>query len=446
MATVAVAVGSASSDPVIAAGARLGIGNPSFPFLQPQSPIEDDRALDFIENILDTVHTPADVGEFATFLAIATHCHALDGWRYLSKAAYSLLSGSRNTALHLAYYAELRAAMSILSGGGIGILNGKHFSIDKNSSVTRFGGGTHIAAWEAISAWAKVQANARLVIEVVGAAGLNGLKWADACRLTHTRESVAEHWLGDWSVDIHNLTLDRELRNVASYRPNLFSNAYDPISSDDLSLVLNASRACILGQNGQIDEDEIDVALMADLCHKAGELTCGQKNVPLNDPAYMNAMQTWFEGPGGRSANQAHVLVDTIRNAPKTSGWEVLKWADRANKDVKGVFSRALLLLRLATALMKWQRNKVRQRAPQGNAPWHESFLAGFAVNCHLVSPKGSVPDYADFADDQYIAVDEIDSWLAKHSMEGYHIWASIGNPLREICRFERVALWATAS
>jgi len=82
------------------------------------------------------------------YLALSCPLHALDGWRYLSAALVSLLNGARTEALHLAYYAELRAALSILAGSGIAVLNNKHYAIDNTGLVYWFSGKTHSTALE----------------------------------------------------------------------------------------------------------------------------------------------------------------------------------------------------------------------------------------------------------------------------------------------------------
>ena len=47
-------------------------------------------------------------------LAATGPSHCLDGWTFLSRALAALLSGDTHTTRHLAYYAQLRAALSLL--------------------------------------------------------------------------------------------------------------------------------------------------------------------------------------------------------------------------------------------------------------------------------------------------------------------------------------------
>ena len=56
---------------------------------------------------------------FREYVAASAPTHLIDGWSYLARAIDALLRGDAPAAVHLGYYAELRAAMSLLAGGGI---------------------------------------------------------------------------------------------------------------------------------------------------------------------------------------------------------------------------------------------------------------------------------------------------------------------------------------
>ncbi len=72
---------------------------------------------------------PTDVRDFdgvptqdiIEVIAVRGPLHAIDGWSYFSRSLSALLSGDPHAARHLAYYAELRASLSILASTGIGV-------------------------------------------------------------------------------------------------------------------------------------------------------------------------------------------------------------------------------------------------------------------------------------------------------------------------------------
>src|SRR5882762_907600 len=149
------AVASASSQPIVQAASQLGSIQSTWPFIATGSSILGGRALTFIESLYNLVPDAAQKDELARYLALSTASHVLDGWRYLSQAAVSFLSGSRTQAIHLAYYAELRAALAILAFSGIGIMKRKHFALTRAMDVIWFQGATHETTWRTIGYWSR---------------------------------------------------------------------------------------------------------------------------------------------------------------------------------------------------------------------------------------------------------------------------------------------------
>ena len=82
----------------------------------------------------------ADAGGFTDsnlteYIGASTLGHCFDGWSYLGRATEAELAGDPGSARHLGYYAELRAAMSLLAGDGIGIFNNSHVSVNGSGDV-----------------------------------------------------------------------------------------------------------------------------------------------------------------------------------------------------------------------------------------------------------------------------------------------------------------------
>src|SRR5690606_15596582 len=59
--------------------------------------------------------------QVAEYISVSTLTHCTDGWNYLSRSIESILSGDEMSSIHLAYYAELRAVLSLMATQGIGI-------------------------------------------------------------------------------------------------------------------------------------------------------------------------------------------------------------------------------------------------------------------------------------------------------------------------------------
>ena len=56
--------------------------------------------------------------DLTEYIGASTLGHCFDGWSYLGRATEAELAGDPGSARHLGYYAELRAAMSLLGRRG----------------------------------------------------------------------------------------------------------------------------------------------------------------------------------------------------------------------------------------------------------------------------------------------------------------------------------------
>ena len=184
-----------------------------------------------------------------SFLAASSLSHLLDGWIYLSHAFNSILNGDEATAIHLAYYAELRSAMSILATEGLGVFNNQHLGIfspttsyeyPKNNyknkgtppiqtrSVKPYG--THTFTWDAISELSK--SPTKLNSEILKIFKVSGKDFLELTEYFHPATAgstiltarTIKSWLKEWCLDIKMYQNDRDNRNEVSYRPQKIRN------------------------------------------------------------------------------------------------------------------------------------------------------------------------------------------------------------------------------
>lgn len=174
--------------------------------------------------------------QIAEYIGASSILHAANGWTFLSQSTKSLLDGDLSTSIHLAYYAELRAAMSLLASEGIGIFNSQHVWIDANGGcnfigplptrnasgrIVKNGIPTHKMVWQAIHAWGNDVRNATRLLELFRIQGRNLRQWLDSVGYSTTplQNSLAKDWLDMWSLDLQTLGDDHNSRNEVSYRP-----------------------------------------------------------------------------------------------------------------------------------------------------------------------------------------------------------------------------------
>jgi len=172
--------------------------------------------------------------DLAEYIAASAPLHCMDGWSLLGRALESHARGDIHTAIHLAYYAELRAAMSLLASEGIGIFDDRHFvvtgpklceplgefSIPKKSRG-KTGGGTHNLAWLALEYWSTLARAGNLLTRIVRPGGIAFGDWLDEYGAPSLSRAMGKRWLQQWGLDLRRLSegKDRDARNQASYRP-----------------------------------------------------------------------------------------------------------------------------------------------------------------------------------------------------------------------------------
>ena len=158
-------------------------------------------------------------------LAAVVPNHCADGWTFLSQAISALLSGDIHTARHLAYYAQLRAALSFLGCNGIGIFNTINFAIDSRQKRHRldhnnknsYGLGTHEAVWRVLNDWSNELGNAKYFLESIAFRGVSVAENIDTLFPNTRHVPLICEIVKTWGVDLKNIAEDQNARNVSSY-------------------------------------------------------------------------------------------------------------------------------------------------------------------------------------------------------------------------------------
>lgn len=443
MATVPLetAINAASEIQIIAAGAkRLGNSEKTWPFLPDTSQIIEGNASNVINSLFGNSVSAREAEELADYLALSTFCHLFAGWRYLSQSALSFLSGARNEALHLAYYAELRAAFSILAGSGVGIFNEKNFSLNDTGNVSWFHGRTHEITWDALLRWAEKDSNAIKVLESFEPFGYNATEWATAIMPGFTHTYVAVNWLRNWAIDLRSLKRDKWYRDQASYEPDLRQKAFIPLDINELEFILDASSACnLINGNGSVD-DAIILSLYESARRQRFRSTDPRSHQKLRDE-----IRHWLIERERVTEEDARYILETLRTISNTSGGKILLKSARRNKELDGVFSRALLLLRLASALNRkqWLEMLGSTDSPTVQS-WQNLALSDYGIQTLLWDKADPPASYDVLETDQMDLQDEINDWRqGENTFNPFSVWKQKAGALCQLCRFERVGILA---
>ena len=185
--------------------------------------------------------------QLINYVSASAPTHVIDAWSFLGRALSAALQGDANSAIHFAYYCELRSAMSLLGAEGIGVLADKHPILDKSGATNCFKGfgtgggrklGTHSFVWPALSHWAGLKRAANLFDDLVSPNGMPLSTWISSVSPGSSAAAVAESWLISWGIDLSILDDDHDLRNESSYRPSEFRATEIPIATDALDLAV----------------------------------------------------------------------------------------------------------------------------------------------------------------------------------------------------------------
>lgn len=186
-------------------------------------------------NKFEDLLCPAGGANAASELAAEQIFHMIEGWRYASAATNAFLNHSQHTALHFAYYAELRAALSLLSWSGIRVRQSAHYYLDVYGNKKSFGPErTHSAVWGLWQHWVKRADATKLFkdqIKLTSSVSLSNV-------LTSLQYVDPAKTLQNWGMDLAKIQADHTARNTSSYEAFWINAPLSRMSRDDLDLVL----------------------------------------------------------------------------------------------------------------------------------------------------------------------------------------------------------------
>ena len=303
-------------------------------------------------------------------LATTAPHHCTDGWSYLARALGSLLAGDTHATRHLAYYAQLRATLSILNTNGVGVFNGLNFVADQSGVIHRLdnnrqlprGPGTHRTVWPLIEEWVADLNNARVFMDCVQFRDVPLSDCAAALGPPAVAAPYVSEIIASWGIDLQRSARDRNWRNVSSYD----AHALNPAPSDiagrlelvrDLWLALEPD-----GFGGYPELDRYLLRNFLEIFKQSRAQTVSNKRLWDNGLEKLDSQIQSFATKKflDRQVDVADLSVITIA-------------ASGVPGDVHAMVCRALLLLRTATAIVRTAFVEAGFQPLQANLmPWFE--------------------------------------------------------------------------
>lgn len=383
---------------------------------------------------------PAQEDDFADYVAAAAFIHAADSWAYLGRAISALLSGDAHGAVHLCYYAELRAALSLLSSEGIYVGNYITLALNGSGTARITTDGTHVAAWKCLDKWGATNRGRDLLGEIVRPIGSSLDEWAGT--IPGGIHHVVEDLIGDIAFDLSSFADDRERRNHVSYQPTR-------VAPDDL---LTADAATVVDSVWSILEPDsrgtfpvLDRLLLSHILRR----TYAASHPALDDDGNETGDTDWTDwptwvgavAPAGASSDPYFVdlqatPVDELRDAALSGVFT--RSSGPLSAYLREMLLRTTILTRLATGACV-ELLSDSGLADDSVAEWVRGL--GFARSLWA---KDQAPDsLIDLWADTLVALDE----LGAAPKDSYHaIVGSMKEYLAVLGQAERVAVWSFAS
>jgi len=326
----------------------------------------------------------------STLLAGEQVSHVMEAWQYMGAAVRAVLCNAGDNAIHFAYYAQLRSALSIFAGSGIRVSLGKSFYLDEGGKRTNFqlpgkiGSRTHPLAWALWDEWVKTPFAQELMgknMTIISGISLSQLAMIPAS---------SGPLLGAWGYDLAQGARDHTARNAASYKAA--SRIASPVMDHSSVLLIRRMWTLLLdsGQGVQFDatlvryfverylegaaqpDEDGNVIDRAALLDRIIDMTSTSTGVPKS------SLEEVF-------AVQADVKLFELA-AAQTAG-------------VGNIISRALFLVRVATlALGVGLKTGANEQCKAWLSSWLQS--AGLFRPGEHESPADIAADYESALDD----------------------------------------------
>lgn len=372
--------------------------------------------------------------DLGAYISISAPLHCIDGWKYLSRSVSSLIHGDYHTSRHLAYYAELRAAISILASEGIAILKNKHFVVDQQHTCVRITGGvgTHEFVWPVLKHWSKQPSATKLIGSIVMPYGIKLEDWHKQFASTATFQAIAESWLVSWGLDLQQLDDDHETRNHVSYRPSKISPESAPAPTQVSSFVREFWTT--YSPSGLSRFDELDRYLLNKSLQSANTAHA-IPGVSYQERVRNAVSSLFFDAPDEVKETYSNFLsVDQECLILKHAGSN-----GPVSEQVYQMLSRASLLLRIATGA-----NAELLRYSGYSWSDFEFWWKELGINLGLWEPDTEL-EPADLWEDILNCVTEMDTWEKNVNSPSTFNLLMTNNNARNLWMLsgtERIALW----
>ena len=405
--------------------------------------------VDCIEKIKDDTQALGSLrhGELGSYIAASSAIHCMDGWGYISRSMEAELSGDIGVARHLAYYAELRAAMSLLASAGIGVFKNIHFALKANQEcATIRGSQTHEFVWDALEYWAELPSATDLILKTIQPGGRPLSEWLSHFTPTAggaTRTILAKQWLLSWGLDLQQFALDRETRNLSSYRPTDLIKPHYPALNQSLAFLQDfwqAHEPSALNPFKELDRHLLRRSL-SNAFKAYHHAHCGPRKVPMQYARFVEPMLHAMLPTTGDYTNDQWKSFVCYKLHPEEN--KIISYAE-ANHQVSSssqhfqMISRAILLLRLATGAARENFSGIPETDMKNLSFW----WSPMGEEKGMWDTESAPNDFQDLWQDVQESLDKISSWQESGGRSKNKLFNDAAMEAKTLSTCERIGLW----
>lgn len=386
---------------------------------------------------------PASAKQLVEYVVASGPLHCADGWSYLGRSLAALVAGDRRGALHLAYYAELRAALSLLANQGIAVLNRRHFVILADGAVQCLasGMGTHRFVWTVLETWSNGDKASSVLGSVLRPLGVPVATWLNGSVASwSTWKPVASQWLETIGLDLRLLAEDREARNLGSYGVGDFSAEEEPSIQDRLDFVVSLWE--LLEPDPTVRFRYLDQHLLRTTLRTAHSASyAAAPSISLED--YVNDALQNAMGEASHTALRAFLSESTVqRNHPVLEAASARVDLSDARRHFHAA-ARAAILLRISSGVWLDLFREVGVEA--GSLAFH---WAPYGRARGLWDPQLSLSSCNELWDQVGESLDDVLDWMSQTPDDGKTAFSAerdLARSIRVLSSLEVVGLWSLA-
>ncbi|WP_122460737.1 hypothetical protein [Pseudomonas viridiflava] len=324
-----------------------------------------------------------------TELASEQVFHMIEGWRYASAATSAFLNHSQQTALHFAYYAELRAALSLLSWSGIRVKLRGHYYLDGRGVKKPVDNSpTHTAVWSLWKNWVnRTDAQALFSDHIRLTTGVPLSEVVTALKYVKPTQTIQ-----GWGLDLAKVNDDHSARNISSYEAYWMKAPLSKMKEEDLDLVLMLWKLLLPDDTGLA----FDGSLISYFVKQAMPGMLSQQKLVENEQNISDTMEIIANEIGSNTGLDADHIARKLD--PQQYDTLPFELASSSDTEPRNVLCRAFFLLRLSMLATK---SSINLTTNASTSEWLSNWLehAGLWDRSLGIDPYDISVDYGDAVD-----------------------------------------------